>query len=76
MSDIINLNLSELVSNIKVGDKVVIIGNRTGIKKLKIKTLEIKNKPVKQGKKTQEIAIKVLSKVRKNDQVYVIKSSH
>lgn len=62
----------KLVSQLKVGDEVVIIGKTTGIKKAIIKNIEIKNKPVQKAKKGDEIGIQLL-KVRKNDEVYVIK---
>ena len=71
----IKVGTIKLVAGLRVGDQIVIIGNTTGIEKLKVDNIEIKNKQVKQAKKSQEVAIKVLSKVRKNDQVYVIKNS-
>ena len=70
----INVGTIKLVSQLKVGDKIIILGNTTGIEKLTVNKIEIKNKSVKQAKKGQEIAIKVPSRVRKNDQVYVIKN--
>ncbi|MCK5149473.1 U32 family peptidase [Candidatus Pacearchaeota archaeon] len=62
----------QLVSDLKIGDEIVIIGKTTGLKKSKIKYMEIKNKPVKSGNKKNEIGLK-LPLVRKNDEVYVIK---
>ena len=64
----------KLVSPLKVGDNIVIIGKTTGLEKSKIESIEIKNKKVKSGKKGQEIGIK-LTLVRKNDEVYVIKKN-
>ena len=61
----------KLVSNLKVGDEIVIIGNKTGIKKTKINSIEIKNKSFSKATKGQEVGIK-LPLVRKNDQVYVV----
>ena len=61
----------KLVSEVKVGDEIIIIGKTTGIEKSKIEKLEIKNKSVKKANKTQEIGLK-LPKVRKNDEVYKI----
>lgn len=63
----------KLVSELKVGDEIIIIGEKTGLKKLKITYMEIKNKSVLMAKK-EEIGIKI-PKVRKNDEVYVIKKS-
>jgi len=62
----------KLVSGLEVGDEILIVGKTTGVKKSKIKSMEIKNKPVQKSIKDQEIGIK-LSRVRKNDEVYVIK---
>ncbi|MCA9487596.1 MAG: U32 family peptidase [Nanoarchaeota archaeon] len=64
----------KLVSSLKVGDKIVVIGKTTGIKKSKIERIEIKHKSFKTAKKGQEIGIK-LPLVRKNDEVYLIKKS-
>jgi len=61
----------KLVSELKVGDDLVIIGKTTGLEKAKVERLEIKNKSVNKGKKSQEVGIK-LPKVRKNDEVYKI----
>ena len=62
----------KLVSSLKVGDKIIVIGKTTGIEKFRIEHLEIKKKSVKQGKKGDEIGLQ-LPRVRKNDEVYVIK---
>ena len=71
----INVGTIKLVSELKIGDKINIIGNTTGIKKIKVNRIEIKNKSISKAKKFQEVAIQVPLKVRKNDQVYVIKES-
>jgi len=63
----------KLVSELKVGDKIVIIGKTTGLEEFKVKSMEIENKSVKKAKKGQEVGIKVPSRVRKNDDVYVVK---
>lgn len=62
-----------LVSNIKIGDEIVVIGNTTGIEKSKINEMERKKKKIKQAKKGDEIGIKI-QKVRKNDELYLIKN--
>jgi len=61
----------KLVSELKVGDEIVVIGKTTGLEKAKVERLEIKNKSVKKAKKSQEVGLK-LSLVRKNDEVYKI----
>jgi len=63
----------KLVSKLKIGDEVIIIGKTTGLKKLRINHMEINKKPVKKAKKGNEIGIKVQTIVRKDDEVYAIK---
>lgn len=60
---------------LKVGDEIVITGKTTGIEKMKIERLEIKNKSVSRALKGQEVGIKFPSRVRKNDDVYVVKKN-
>jgi putative protease len=62
----------KLVSTLKVGDEIIVIGKTTGIEKFKIEHLEIKKKSVKSGKKGDEVGLQ-LPRVRKNDEVYIIK---
>ncbi len=61
----------KLVSQLKIGDEIVIIGKSTGLEKIKVESMEIKGKPVKKAHKGQEIGLKIPF-VRKNDQVYII----
>ena len=61
----------KLVSELKVGDEIIIIGKTTGLKISKIKHIEIKKKSVQKGGKKDEIGIK-LPNVKKNDEVYTI----
>lgn len=70
----VNVATIKLVSGLKVGDNIVIIGNSTGIIKSKIERIEIKHQSVKSAKRNQEIGIK-LPFVRKNDEVYLIQKS-
>ncbi|MCK5044070.1 U32 family peptidase [Candidatus Pacearchaeota archaeon] len=62
----------QLVSELKINDKIVIIGDETGLQKSQIKHIEINKKSVKKGKKGKEIGL-LIPKVRKNDKVYVIR---
>ena len=64
----------KLVSDLKVGDKIVVIGKTTGIVNLKIDSIEKNKKQIKKAGKPEEIAVKILEKVRKNDEVYILKS--
>jgi len=72
--DKINVAEIRLVSSLKVGDKICVIGNITGIENAKVESLEIKKKKVKLGKKGQDIGLKI-SGVRRGDEVYVLKKS-
>jgi putative protease len=56
---------------LKLGDNILIMGKTTGLIRHKITSMQIKNKDIKQAKKTQEIAIK-LPLCRKNDELYLI----
>lgn len=57
---------------INVGDELAVIGNTTGIEKIKIESLEINGSSVNKASKGQEVGIK-LPRVRENDDVYLIK---
>lgn len=62
----------KLVRDLKLGDEVVVIGENTGIINSKVERIEIHNKSVNFGKKSEEVGIK-LPLVRIHDQLYVIK---
>jgi putative protease len=70
----INVATIRLVGELKVGDRIAIIGNKTGIVELKIESMEIKNKKVEQGKREQEVGIKLPNnaKLKEKDEVYKI----
>jgi putative protease len=65
----------KLVSELKLGNEIVIIGKTTGLVRSKINSIEIKNKPIKKAEKGKEIGIPVPQLVRKNDEVYMIKKN-
>jgi putative protease len=56
---------------LKLGDDLIIIGKTTGTKKTKIKSMEIKNKPIQNAKKGQDVAIQI-PLCRKGDEVYKV----
>ena len=60
-------------NSIKVGDKLLVIGNKTGVKEEKVKSMEINHLPVKEAKKSQRVAIKLKNLVRENDKVYIFR---
>lgn len=61
----------KLVSELKVGDEISVIGDLTGIISSKVERIEMNKKSIQKAKKGNEIGIK-LPKVRKNDEVYVL----
>lgn len=63
----------KLVSQLKVGDKLCIIGKTTGLLNLEASHIEKQKKSVTIANKGDEIGIKVPAYVRKNDEVYVVK---
>ncbi|MFW6233128.1 MAG: peptidase U32 family protein [Nanoarchaeota archaeon] len=64
----------KLVSSVKIGDELVIIGKTIGLKKHKITSMEINNKKVKYAKKNQKIGIKI-PEIKKNNEIYLIKKN-
>tara|TARA_Y100000310_G_scaffold338066_1_gene426738 strand:+ start:2197 stop:3393 length:1197 start_codon:yes stop_codon:yes gene_type:complete len=62
-----------LAGKLKLGDEIYIIGKQTGVKKIKIKTMEVKNKSVKEITKGRDVGIK-LPKCKKGDEVYLIQN--
>lgn len=67
----------KLVSEIKVGQEICIIGKTTGIINSKITSIESQKKKISSAKKGDEIGIKINSKdskkyPRKDDEVYLI----
>jgi len=63
----IHLNSGKL----EIGDEILILGNKTGIKRHKIKKMEINKKSVKKVKKGQEVGIKIPN-TREGDEVYLV----
>jgi putative protease len=72
--DKIGVAAVKLVSDLKIGDEIVVIGKTTGIVKSKIDSIEIKKEKIDVAKKGNEVGIKI-PKVRKNDEVYVLKQN-
>ena len=56
---------------LRVGDEILVLGDKTGLIRHKISRVEIHNKQVKEAKKGQEIGIK-LGEARKGDKIYKI----
>ena len=56
---------------LKIGDEVMITGPTTGILQFKLESLFVNEKQAREGKKGDDLTIKVPGKVRKNDKLYL-----
>ncbi|MBW2977303.1 U32 family peptidase, partial [Candidatus Woesearchaeota archaeon] len=68
-------NVAEIkleAGNLKIGDKIMIQGNKTGVIQEKINSMEIFHKIIKIAKKGSSVGIKLVNQVRENDKVYLI----
>lgn len=63
----------KLTSDLSVGDKIVVIGQKTGIETVVVSSMEIDNKFVKQALKGELVGVKI-SGVRRNDAVFKVVS--
>ena len=61
----------KLSGKLKVGDKIHIKGHTTDFE-MKVTTMQIERKSVKEAKKGDHIGIKITEKVRPNDKVYLV----
>jgi putative protease len=59
--------------SLKLGDEIYISGNKTGIKRAKIESMQIEHKPVQEVKAGQEVGVKLGFEARKGDDVFLIK---
>ncbi|MFH1209609.1 MAG: translation elongation factor-like protein [archaeon] len=60
-----------LEGNLKIGDKIHIKGHTTDFEQI-LKSMQIDRKDIKEGKKGQDVGIKVDDMVRPNDLVYKV----
>ncbi len=73
-----NVKVAEIkleAGEIKQGDSLLIIGNKTGVAEETASSMEISHKKVDKAKKGKSVGIKTKNIVRQNDKVYVIKSA-
>ncbi len=63
----------KLNEDLKIGDQIIIIGKKTGLKRIYIESMQIESKNVAGACKGDEVGIKI-SDIRKNDEVYIVKS--
>jgi len=61
--------------SIRTGDTLFFQGPKTGSLKQKITSLEKDHKKIKKASQGDKVALKVLSLVRKNDKIYVVKKN-
>ncbi len=61
--------------SVAIGDEIYIQGPKTGIIRMTIESMETNHTAVKKASQGEEIAIKVPSAVRTNDEVYLIRSA-
>ncbi len=58
-------------AGLQIKDKILIIGNKTGVKRVTIESMEISKRPRKKAKKGDRVGIK-LPRCRKGDEVYKV----
>ncbi len=61
----------KLITDLKIGDKIVVIGNKTGIKTVTVSSMEVENKPIENAHKGEMVGVKFPG-IRKGDSVYKI----
>ncbi len=61
----------KLEAPLKVGDTILIEGATTRLEQ-KVESMQVDRKPIEAGEPGQEIAIKVIDRVREKDKVYLI----
>ena len=68
------INVAEIkieAHSVKLNDNLLIIGNKTGVKQEKVKSIEINHRKVNSARKGQRVAIKFKNLVREHDKVYL-----
>jgi len=68
----INVAAVRLFSDLKLNDKIIVIGKETGIVETIVESMQMKGKSIQIGKKNQEIGIKIKSILKNNDEIYKI----
>lgn len=67
----LNVGIVKLDGNLKVGDKVKIIGHKTDLEET-VESIQIDHKDVSEAKKGDVVGIKVKETVREGDKVYLV----
>ncbi|ABR56161.1 peptidase U32 [Methanococcus aeolicus Nankai-3] len=63
----------KLIGDLKIGDNVLIIGNKTGCVEETISSIQINSNPKDIGQKGQNIGVKLNNIVRERDKVFILK---
>lgn len=58
--------------SVKIGDKILIIGETTGVLEIKIEKMKVNDEEKSSAKKSEEITLQIPSMVRKSDRVYLV----
>lgn len=69
--DRINVAVISLQGTIKMGDTVHIFGRITDFQQ-EVQSVQIEHEPIHQAQQGQEVALKVIRRVRPQDKVYLI----
>jgi putative protease len=69
--DRISVGIIKLNGKLKVGDKVRIQGGTTNFEQ-EISEIQLEHESIPEGKKGQEVGVKVKDKVREEDSVYIL----
>jgi putative protease len=60
-------------SGLKIGDDIMFVGNKTGVRQQKIRSMQIEHKDITKAGKGKVVGIKTKGLVRPNDKVFLIK---
>jgi putative protease len=69
--DRIGVGIIKLDGKLKVGDKVKVQGGTTDFEQ-EISEMQLEHESIQEGKKGQEVGVKVNEKVREGDHVYIL----
>ncbi|OGC45252.1 hypothetical protein A2V49_01475 [candidate division WWE3 bacterium RBG_19FT_COMBO_34_6] len=69
--DRISVGIIKLDGKLKVGDKVRIQGGTTNFEQ-EISEIQFEHESIPEGKKSQEVGVKVIERVREGDIVYIL----
>ncbi|MDF2956130.1 translation elongation factor-like protein [Candidatus Alkanophaga liquidiphilum] len=67
----ISVAVVELVSDLKLGDRIKIEGATTDFEQ-EVTSMEIEKQKIEHARAGQSIGLKVINKVRENDKIYVV----